>query len=107
VFVVVSWCPVGSWVVAVRRVCCRVVGVLCASTAQCVPSSYATYHIGGFLISIGDIGCVVDRFRWCRRWAGIVREAWMRSGGVKANSAFVPAKKSRIGWLAYPRAVKF
>jgi hypothetical protein len=24
-------------------------------------------HIGGFLISIGDIGCVVNRFRWRRR----------------------------------------
>jgi hypothetical protein len=99
VFVVVYCCPVESWAVALRRVCCRVVGVLFAPTAPYVPNSYATYHIGGFLISVGDIGCVVDRFRWCRRWAGIVREAWMRSGGVKANSAFVPAKKSRLAGL--------
>lgn len=71
--------------------------------ARCVPSSYATYHIGGFLISIGDIGCVVDRFRWCRRWTGIVREPWCgvaasRLEFCRANakiSANLPSQSSR------------
>jgi hypothetical protein len=67
----------------------------------CLSNSYATYHVGGFLISIGDIGCVVDRFRWCRRWTGIVREALMRSGGVKG--ARILRARQEIRSLADPR----
>lgn len=41
---------------------------LCSSCPR-APVFAATYHVGGFLISIGEIGCVVIILRWRRRLA--------------------------------------
>lgn len=71
---------------------CRVqlqILLLPSSIAKAAASAAAaTYHIGGFLISIGEIGCVVDRFRWCRRWTGVVRGSLFRSAEQESGGKF-------------------